>query len=467
MLDSKRLESAYPQPTASPFEAFGNYLLMERLSTGGMAEIYLARPAVAAANGRILVIKRILPQIAHDPQFVNMFLSEIQVCMGFNHPNIVQLYDFGQVNGQPYIAMEFIGGKSVREITQLFGRRMENMPVAAAVSIAAQVAAGLSYAHTFQNMVTGESMNIIHRDISPQNILISYDGNVKVIDFGIAKAKIDNVEATKTGSIKGKVSYLSPEQSRNAHMDSRSDIFSLAIVLWEMLTGKKLFTLVGRDDLEVIQMIRDSNNHIRPPSAINPDVHPELDAIVLRGLANDPADRYATAADFQKALRDHLLKHFPGFGYRDLAQIVKAVFTHETTAERDRIRDLNASAQQLLMRDGHTASDLTPRPAAASEVTVITPPHGVAVAAVGNDRTMSMALAQKGWLTGNRRLKLLFGLLYVSTIWLLQVDKEYMLFKRFMIPTEVIKMASADLAQDAISGTGLVEGKKRARAKAR
>ena len=213
-----------------------------------MAEIYRARLASADGAGRLIVIKRIQAGFGNNTEFLQMFRSEIKVTMGFNHPNIVQLYDFGEEQGQPYIAMEFVDGKNLRQFMNRFSEMKKTFPVELAAYIIEQAASGLHYAHSFKDKITGEPLNIVHRDISPQNILISYEGNVKVIDFGIAKAAT-NSESTRAGVIKGKPSYLSPEQISGEQLDGRSDIFALGVVLWELLVGRKLFA--GENDLAV------------------------------------------------------------------------------------------------------------------------------------------------------------------------------------------------------------------------
>ncbi len=341
------------------FEIFGNYALLERIAYGGMASVFLARPSHSNANGRLLVIKRILPHVANDADFVRMFRAEIQVCMGFNHPNIVQLFDFGQIAGQPYLAMEYIEGKNVREILSQFGNGNESVPIPVAVSIASQAAAGLHYAHTFKNPVTGEDLKTTHRDVSPQNIIVTYDGNVKVIDFGIAKAEVQSTETTRTGMIKGKISYLSPEQAALRTLDGRSDVFSLGIVLWEMLTGKRLFTLGGGDEIQLLMNIKNCDKFIQAPSKVKAGIPEELDKIVLKSLACNPADRFENALEFQKALREFLIHAFSGFGYSDVADTLKHIFKNEMKQERARIRKINAEAQIILAQQEPTTPLIT------------------------------------------------------------------------------------------------------------
>ncbi len=478
-------------------ETFGNFLLLSKVTSGGMAAIYLARPADTTANGRILIVKRILPQVANDPDFLEMFKSEIRVCMGFNHQNIVQIYDFGQVQHQPYIAMELVEGKNLRELLNQFIKKGKPMPVGVAVSIAAQAAAGLHYAHTFQNRVTGESLKVIHRDVSPQNILVSYDGNVKVIDFGIAKTFIDDVEQTMTGSIKGKVSYLSPEQVKREPLDAYSDVFSLGAVLWELLTGQKLFSLIGRDDMEIMHMIKDCGNVIRPPSKLNPAVPKALDDIVMKALHPSRFERYQTAEELQKDLRNFIVYSLPGFGYQDVAQCMRSTFQDEMKLEREFIKQLNQRGQAFLedkLGRDKTAVTLTSSAPIAAEVPVyrgagatnpevpqlqqqqqqaspntgsatspsLVPgmsiqapgllsrlPNSPFVVSVPANMDLSASWTnfprqERSSIFRPTRLKILVAALYASTVWFLKVDREYFFFERFLLPAEYVRLASMD-----------------------
>ncbi len=351
------------------FLRFGNYLLLERIATGGMAEIFLSRPEATSANGRVVIIKRILPHIGEDSEFLKMFRSEINVCMGLSHPQIVQIYDFGEADRQPYMALEYVEGRSLRQVMTEFQERGFQMPVPMALSIAAQTASGLHYAHNFENVVTGTTMNLVHRDVSPQNVLVSYVGNVKIIDFGIAKVASDASDRTRAGIIKGKVCYLSPEQIGRGNLDGRTDVFALGIVLWEMLTGQKLFSTSEEDDFTILKMIKDSDKHVRPPSDLRKELPAQIDRIVMKALANRPEDRYATAADFQKDLRSLLILQHPGYGYSDLAETMATLFQERIVEDRKRLKDLNTSAQTSLLgqaRREQTRPILSPESAEAS-----------------------------------------------------------------------------------------------------
>jgi serine/threonine-protein kinase len=339
---------------------FGRYFLLDHIAQGGMAEIYRARLASVDGAGRLIVIKRIQAGYGANSEFLQMFKSEIKVTMGFNHPNIVQLYDFGEEQQQPYIAMEFVDGRNLRQFMARFNELKQPFPIELAAYIIEQAAGGLHYAHSFKDKMTGAPLNIVHRDISPQNILISYDGNVKVIDFGIAKAN-NNSESTRAGVIKGKPSYLSPEQISGEALDGRCDIFALGIVLWELLCGKKLFA--GESDLAVLKLIESCTSHVKPPSTINPQVPKELDYIVLRALAKQREKRYQTGEEMQRALHKFIYQFNGDFEPGALSITAKDLFKNEIVEDRKRIQRLNEKVEQLLATD---IPDAPPAPSAAA-----------------------------------------------------------------------------------------------------
>ncbi|MEK6579916.1 MAG: serine/threonine-protein kinase [Bdellovibrionota bacterium] len=332
---------------AEVLKKFGRYFLLDRLAQGGMAEIFRARLATKDASGRLIVIKRIQTGYGTNAEFLEMFRSEIKVTMGLSHPNICQLFDFGDEQNQPYIVMEYVDGRNLRQFISRFSETKKIFPVEIAAYIIEQSACGLHYAHTFKEKITGRSLNIIHRDISPQNILISYEGNVKVIDFGIAKAATNN-EATRAGVIKGKPSYLSPEQVSGEKLDARCDIFALGTVFWELLTGRKLFS--GENDLAVLKLIESSQSHVKPPSTINPKVPRELDYIILKALAKRREERYQSADELQRALHKFLYAYMPDFNPSDLSYYAKDLFKSEIVEDRKRIQRLNDKAEHLIGR---------------------------------------------------------------------------------------------------------------------
>jgi serine/threonine protein kinase len=324
---------------------FGRYFLLDQIAQGGMAEIYRARSASVDGSGRLTVIKRIQAGYGQNAEFLQMFKSETKVTMGFSHPNVVQVRNYGEEQKQPYIEMEFVDGKNLRQFLSRFNERKQVFPIDIAAYIIEQSAAGIHYAHSFRDQITGEPLNIIHRDISPQNILISYEGHVKIIDFGIAKATT-NSEATRAGVIKGKPSYLSPEQISGEPLDHRCDIFALGTVLWELLTGRKLFA--GENDLAVLKLIESASTYVKPPSSVNPNVPKELDAIVMKALNRMREKRYQTAEEMQRALHRFVYAHNPDFSSSDLSQYAKELFKIEIVEDRKLIQRLSDKADQLI-----------------------------------------------------------------------------------------------------------------------
>lgn len=339
---------------ASKIEKFGNYLLLKKLAIGGMAEIFLARPAANNADGRLLVVKRVLPHIAKQAHFQKLFRRETEILMGFTHPRIVQLYDFGIVNNQPYIAMEYIEGKSLRDIGRRLRESNTRLPMATALEWVAQAAAGLHYAHTFEHKTSGAPLHTIHRDVSPQNLIISLEGNLKIVDFGIAKAESQSNNATTVGSIKGTVGYLSPEQLNAGKVDPRTDIFSLGVVAWELLTGEALFAKPGDSEAFVLMKMSQFENHLLPPSTFNRSIPFDIDRAILRALERNPAHRYRHALEFTEEMRRLLVKHCPDHAYKnESGEMLKRLFKDEIRELREETCELNQRAKELLSQGGY------------------------------------------------------------------------------------------------------------------
>lgn len=327
---------------------FGRYFLLDLIAQGGMAEIYRARLAAKDGAGRLVVVKRIQAGFGTNEEFLKMFKSEIKVTMGLNHQNIVQVYDFGEEQQQPFITMELVDGKNLRQLLNRFKELGQTFPVELAAHIIEQSAGGLNYAHTYKDKISGEHLNVVHRDISPQNLLVSFEGAVKIIDFGIAKATT-NSEHTRAGVIKGKPSYLSPEQISGDPIDGRTDLFALGAVFWELLVGKKLFA--GDNDLAVLKMIESCTSTVRPPSEFNPNVPKELDAIVMKLLAKSPDKRFQTGEELQRTLRRFLNAYAPDFASGDLSNVTKEIFQKEIVEDRKKVQRLNERVEQLLQND--------------------------------------------------------------------------------------------------------------------
>ncbi len=275
-------------------ESFGKYQIIRRLGAGGMAEVFLAREPLAGGLAKILVIKKIHPQLAETPQFRQMFEDEAKVGVNLNHPNIVQTFSYGQIGPTFYLAMEHVEGVDLLRLLNATLEAGERIPYGLSAYLGQQVAKGLDYAHR-RGDEYGEALSIVHRDISPQNILVSWDGMVKLVDFGIARAR--HVQESE-GVVKGKFAYMSPEQAGGEPVDARSDIFSMGIVLWELATNRTLFGgLKGRHALAAIRAGQFSR-----PREIDPSIPTGFEDIILRALAVRPEDRYQTARDLHRAL---------------------------------------------------------------------------------------------------------------------------------------------------------------------
>ena len=274
---------------------FGKYTLLRRIATGGMAEIFLAIQKSVAGFEKLVVVKRILPSLGDDPAFVEMLLHEARIAATLTHPNVVQIFDIDEAEGQYFIAMEHVHGEDLRAIVrQMKARRVLSFPLEHALAIVLGVAAGLAYAHERHDL-TGAPLGIIHRDISPQNVLVTYAGDVKIVDFGIAKSTAREQLVTQVGRLKGKVPYMSPEQARGDRLDARSDVFATGILLFELTTGRRLFK--GQSEIETLRLICDRD--YPRPSDVLPGYPTELERIVVRALARDRADRYPTARALQ------------------------------------------------------------------------------------------------------------------------------------------------------------------------
>ncbi len=314
----------------SKFERFGKYLILDHLVDGGMAKICRARFLGEQAN-KIVAIKMVQAQFSKDPSFVQMFEDELKVTFGLLHPNIAQMYDYGMVDNQLYTAMEYVDGANLKQYLDRLKQKNFVFPVEISTYIISQVCQALHYAHTFTDKLTGKPFNIIHRDISPHNIMLTYDGAVKVIDFGIAKAD-SNSEATQAGTIKGKLSYLAPEYLDGLALDHRYDQFAVGITLWELLCSRKLFQ--ATNDLAVLKLIQ--NCKVPAPSSINPNVPKELDQIVLKSLAKDRNQRYENMDKFNRALVKFLYSNYPDFNATDLGYFAKQLFKEEIVKDKEK-----------------------------------------------------------------------------------------------------------------------------------
>jgi serine/threonine protein kinase len=312
---------------------FGKYLLLERINVGGMAEVFKSKTFGVAGFERILAIKRILPSLIEDDEFVRMFIDEARIAVQLNHANIVQIYELGKHGDHYYIAMEYLPSRDLRAILDKMRSAGQLMPIPQAAYVCSKVCEGLDYAHRKRDPA-GTPMNIIHRDVSPQNILISYEGECKVIDFGIAKAA-NRASKTQAGVLKGKFAYMSPEQVRGLPIDRRSDIFAVGILLYEMLTGERLF--IGESDFSTLERVR--NAEVVPPTTFNKKITPELEQIVLKTLAREVEDRYQWASDLAEDLQRFLIEDRSIYSGKRLAAFMKETYAADIALERAKMEE--------------------------------------------------------------------------------------------------------------------------------
>jgi serine/threonine protein kinase len=308
-----------PQP-------FGRYILIERIGAGGMAEIFRAMTVGSEGFRRVLVVKRIRRELCESADFLRMFCDEAKISALLNHPNIVQVFDFGQIEGAYFLAMEHVEGRDLATVMKKLRAADQAITPSLAGYIALQVAQALAYAHTLES-ADGHQFRIVHRDINPSNVMLVRSGAVKVLDFGIAKASAAAGKSeTRHTLIKGKLSYLSPEQARCEPLDGRSDVFSLGATLWEMLTGKRLFH--GKADFERVQNVLQAP--VPAPSERRPGVPAALDYIALKALSRDLSRRYQSAEEMAKDLEDHLREAPPE--PRAIRKLLTYLFGQDLTA---------------------------------------------------------------------------------------------------------------------------------------
>jgi serine/threonine protein kinase len=306
------------------FETFGNYILLEKLAAGGMAEVYLAKKIAASGVQKFVAIKRILQQYSDSKDFIAMFKDEAKIAINLSHSNVVSIYDFGVESSQFYIVMEFVEGRNLRQILNRMKKTEVQFSIGQVAHIIKQVAAGLDHAHRCIDPTTGQPLNIIHRDMSPQNVMLGFEGDAKVVDFGIAKAA-HQIEATRAGTLKGKFGYMSPEQVEGQSVDARTDIFALGIMAWEMLANQRLF--LANSEMQTLRKIRECD--IPSLRKINPNIPSELDQIIQKTLEKDKLERYQSAADLHRDLQGFLSRYEPDFSSQDLSQFVKGLFSEE------------------------------------------------------------------------------------------------------------------------------------------
>lgn len=319
------------------------YKPLFKLDSGGMAEVYVAEAVAMEGFKKRVAIKRILPGLLSEDRFVRMFLDEARLSLRLNHANVVSVSDIGQTDQTYFIVMEYVEGTTLKSLLEYHQEIERPVPVALAIWITKEILKGLQYAHSLCDGETGRNMGIVHRDISPPNVLISWNAEVKITDFGLAKATTQ-LEATDQGVVKGKFSYLSPEAAHGQPVDHRTDIFAVGILLYEMLTVQRLFT--GKSDWDTIERVRAA--HVPSVRAINSEVPPELERILRKSLALKVEDRFASAGDFADELVELLFDLRMRVSSRDLSKELAVLRGHKEKQAAPRPKPVSSGSPFIL-----------------------------------------------------------------------------------------------------------------------
>jgi serine/threonine protein kinase len=338
----------------------GRYEILQRLARGSVADVLLARASGLEGFARHVVIKQIRPEHASDTRFVTAFLDEARIGASLHHQNIVQVFDIDQVGGSPYFAMEYVHGEDVRRVLAKVCSKDQLVPLEIVVAIGAAAAAGLHYAHEHHGP-DRKPLHLVHRDVSPSNILIGYDGSVKLVDFGLAKPALRGSK-TRTGAL-CKAPYMSPELAMGKHVDRRSDLFVLGTVLYELATARRLFK--GENDYLTMAMIVEGN--VPPPSSLRPDLPKDFDEIIMRALAKDPGARFQTAYDLRSALESFAIEHELRTSARAVADYLAKVFGHRPEPWHDKEVAAEPSEEADVDFDASTRG-LVPTPSNATQL---------------------------------------------------------------------------------------------------
>ncbi len=356
--------------TTKPAPAeFGQYTLLERIAVGGMAEVWKARMKGVEGFQKTVAIKRILSHLTDSSDFVTMFIDEAKLAAQLNHNNIIHIYDLGKIGDDYFIAMEYVDGKDLRSILNASRERQTAMPMGLALLVASRLASALDHAHR-QKDFEGRQLGLVHRDVSPQNVLISFEGDIKLCDFGIVKA-VTKASKTQMGALKGKLQYMSPEQAWGRPVDARSDIFSLGSLLFEALTGRRLFS--GESEMSVLDAVREGR--IQAPRDLDPRLPLEVNALVLKALARDPDDRFHSAGDMQREIDAILASLKPSPSQHDLALFMQKLFGAEARAHPETAAAA-ASATATATAPPHAAAVAPAVPRATAEVAALAPAPG-------------------------------------------------------------------------------------------
>ncbi|HRC87856.1 MAG TPA: serine/threonine-protein kinase, partial [Thermoanaerobaculia bacterium] len=304
-------------------QPFGPYVLLQKIATGGMAEVWRARQSGVEGFQKEVAIKRILPHLTDNEAFVSMFVDEAKLAAQLSHPNIIHIYDLGKIGSDYYIAMEYVEGHNLREILSAARRRNMKVPLGLALLVASRLASALDYAHRKKGF-DGRELGLVHRDVSPQNVLISSEGEIKLCDFGIVKA-VSKASHTQMGALKGKLQYMSPEQAWGRPLDGRSDIFALGAILFEIMTGRRLFA--GDNEVAILDAVREGR--IQSPRDLEPSVPENVERLVLKALEKNPEQRFSSAGTLQMAAENVLYALKPTPTQADLATWLRRLFGNE------------------------------------------------------------------------------------------------------------------------------------------
>jgi serine/threonine-protein kinase len=319
------------------------YRVVERLASGGMAEVFLAESAGIEGFKKQVAIKRVLPHLSEKKRFIAMFLDEARLSASLSHSNVAQVFDIGVGDNAYFIVMEYVDGADLKAVIEFMKREGQRFPVESACFIAAKICEGLTYAHELRG-ADGAPLQIVHRDMSPPNVLITKHGEIKIVDFGLAKAT-SQLEKSEAGIIKGKFSYLSPEAAQGQDVDARTDIFAVGIILWEMLSGKRLF--LGDSDYATVKLVQSAK--IPSLCADNPGIPPELDAILARALARDPAARYSSTRDLGRDLTNFLYKLGRPVSAYDIAELVRGAMALRKKSQPDKASIIDKLIEEALL----------------------------------------------------------------------------------------------------------------------
>ena len=324
------------------FKKFGKYTIIKKLASGGMADILLASELSPTGFGRFVVIKRALSKFSDNEEFKDMFKNEGKVACNLKHRNITPIYEFGIEKNQFFLSMEYISGRNLREFIKRLQAYKNPPGLPNIIHIIKEVAAGLNYAHNAIDSNTGQPLNLIHRDVSPQNIMLSFDGEVKLIDFGIAK--IADTNLTRAGHLKGKFSYMSPEQAHGETLDERTDIFCLGILFWELLANKRLFA--STNEMATLKKVK--NCDVPNIQKINPQVPTELNDIVKKALSKNKNSRYKTAAKLEQDLSVFLNKNYPEYSHYDFISLIKQAYRKKIMEERESLKSYSSKFKKYI-----------------------------------------------------------------------------------------------------------------------